>query len=282
MKYCDKCGTSLKDGDFYCPECGAVHNTKESDSLHILDTDNSDPAENAIENIEKRVAKYYNNTYLSAGKSGKYVVLHHETTVSGDVCNVIVRYQDNKDSDNSSVSISVADVSVNMITGDCTVRSKPMKKTVKRTGAHMFICIIAILVMLNIVCLPFLCNRFWDIRDQHRDRNARSFSDLIEDLGDGYSADVSVPIDVLYYLGGFACALFIFINALRKRTGACTFGSTVGIGLILYLLWQIYSGTTTWYIGFNNAHLTFGFYITCAGFIAVLIASSCDGNKYSD
>ena len=238
MKYCDKCGTSLKDDDGYCSECGAAHNTKESDSLHILDPDYSNPAENAVENIEKRVAKYYNDTYWHAGKSGKYVVLHHETTVSGDVCNVIVRYEDNKDSDNSSASTSVADVSVNMITGDCTIHSKPTKKTVKRTRSHVFICIVAVLIMLNIVCIPFLCNKYWSIsEDIHQ--YAQSFLDTIEDLSDGYSSNGDVPIDVLYYFGGLICALFIFISALGKSAGACKFGSLAGIGLSLYVFSHI-------------------------------------------
>ena len=272
MKYCEKCGTPLKDDDCDCSECDAAHNTKESNSLHILDNDYSDPAENAIENIEKRVAKYYNDTYLSAGKSGKYVVLHHETTVSGDLCNVIVRYQNNKDSDNSSAHTSVADVSVNMITGDCTIHSKPAKKIVKRTGAHMFICIAAIIVMLNIVCIPFLCNKYWSIsEDIHQ--YAQSFLDTIEDLSDGYSSNDDVPIDGLYYFGGLACALFILISALGKSSGACKFGSLVGIGLSLYIFYQIYLGTTTWYVGLHDAQLTFGYYISCVGFISMLIAS---------
>lgn len=273
MKYCDKCGTSLKDDNSYCTKCGADFNTKESDSLHILDADYSDPVENTIENIEKRVAKYYNDTYLSAGKSGKYFVLHHETTVSGEACNVIVRYQDNKDSDNSSVSISVADVSVNIITGDCTVHSKPPKKTVKRTGSHVFICIIAVLVMLNIVCIPFLCNKYWSIGNKDINQDAQSFSDMIEDLSDGYSSNDDVPIDGLYYFGGLACALFVFISALGKSSGACTFGSLAGIGLLLYLFYQIYLGTTRWYVGLHDAQLTFGYYISCGGFISILIAS---------
>lgn len=268
MKYCDMCGTSLKDDDRFCSDCGTACSTDTSDSF---DNDCSKSGKNIIENIEKRVAKYYNDTYLSAGKSGKYVVLQHETTVSGDMCNVVVRYQDNNDSDNSSAYASVADVSVNVITGECTMHSRPINRISKRTGAHVFICIVAVIIMLNIFCIPFLCNEFWDIGDDHASHNARYFLTMIEDLSDGYSANASVPIDGIYYIGGLISALFIFVSAIGKNSGACVVGSLVGIGLLLYLFYQINS--TIWYVGGNNAHLTVGFYISCVGFVSLLIAS---------
>lgn len=230
----------------------------------------SDLSKDTIESIEKRIANYYNDNYLGIGRSGKYVVLHHETTVSGDLCNVVVRYSDNED---SNVYTSVAHVSVNMVTGDCIIHSKPTKKIAKRTGAHVFISIIAVLLMLNLVCIPFLCNKYWSIGNKDINHYAQSFSDMIEDLKDNYSSNDDVPIDVLYYLGGLVCALFIFIGALGKSSSTCTFGSLAGIGLMLYLFYQIYLGTTIWYVGLHEAHLTFGYYISCVGFISILIAS---------
>ncbi len=214
----------------------------------------SDLSKDTIESIEKRIANYYNDNYLGIGKSGKYVVLHHETTVSGDLCNVVVRYSDNED---SNVYTSVAHVSVNMVTGDCTT-----KKLVKRTGGRVFIRIIAVLLMLNLVGIPFLGNKF----------DVWSSADMIRDLKDGSSRD-DVPIDVLYYLGGLTCALFIFTGASRESTSTCTFGSLAGIGLMLYVFYQINLGTTIWYVGLHEAHLTFGYYISCVGFISILIAS---------
>ncbi len=157
-------------------------------------------------------------------------------------------------------------------------RDKRKNKIMK----YKIIYIVAVLIMLNIVFIPFLCNKFWEIGDKHSDSDARSFSDLIEDLGDGYSADVSVPIDGLNYFGGLTCALFIFISALRKSPKACTYGSIAGIGISLYLFYQIYLSDAIWYVGGNHAHLTFGFYISCAGFIAVLIASLCGKNEHTD
>lgn len=95
--------------------------------------------------------------------------------------------------------------------------------------------------------------------------------------GDSFTSNASttlyVPIDGLYYFGGLACALFIFISALGKSSGACTFGSLVGIGLSLYVFYQIYLGTTRWYVGLHDAQLTFGYYISCIGFFAMFIAS---------
>lgn len=109
--------------------------------LHnFLDNGNSAAGKDPIENIEQRVANYYNDTYLGAVKSGKYVVLHHETTVSGDVCNVVVQYQDGEGSDGNITYTPVADVSVNMITGDCSVHSKTTKRKAKKTSVH-YLCL---------------------------------------------------------------------------------------------------------------------------------------------
>ena len=273
MKYCDMCGTSLKDEDDYCSECGAAQEANDSNSINLFNNDCSDLAESTIANIEKRVAKYYNDAYLSEGVTGKYVVLHHETTVSEDLCNVIVRYQDNKASDNGSAYTPVADVSVSMITGDCTIHSRPATKISKRTGAHLFICIIAVIMMLSFVCIPFICNDFWSFEDEQDRMQAVYFSDVIEDLSDDYSSDDDVPIHGIYYLGGMLCTLLILIGALGKNSGVCTFGSLVGIAICLYLFYQVHSGTTIWYVRGNNAHLTYGFYISCIGFVSILIAS---------
>lgn len=133
--------------------------------------------------------------------------------------------------------------------------------------------IIAVLAIINIVCVPFLCNRFWSLETENDRRQAIYFLDMLEDLSDGNPSDDDVPIHGLYYLGGLVCTLFIFIGALRKSSGACTFGSLVGIGLSLYLFYQVHLGNTIWYVRGNNAHLTFGFYISCVGFISMLIAS---------
>ncbi len=133
--------------------------------------------------------------------------------------------------------------------------------------------IIVVLAIINIVCVPFLCNRFWSLETENDRRQAIYFLDMLEDLSDGNPSDDDVPIHGLYYLGGLVCTLFIFIGALRKSSGVCTFGSLVGIGLSLYLFYQIHLSNTIWYVRGNNAHLTFGFYISCFGFISMLIAS---------
>lgn len=137
---------------------------------------------------------------------------------------------------------------------------------------YKIIYIIAVLIMLNIVFVPFICNRFWSLETEHDRRQAIYFSDMIEDLSDSNSSDDDVPIHGVYYLGGLACTLFIFINALRKNSGTCVFGSLLGIGLSLYLFYQVHLGPG-WYVCGNDAQLTFGFYISCVGFISMLIAS---------
>ncbi len=150
------------------------------------------------------------------------------------------------------------------------------KAVEKRTEPFYLVTrIIAVLLILNIVFIPSLCNKFWSIGDGDTS-NKYSFLDMIggiaDDIRRGYSySDYGLPI--LYYFGGLACALFIFVCALRERLGACTAGSLVGVGLSLFIFYQIYSGNTRYYVGLNYAHLTFGFYISCAGFISILIAS---------
>ena len=234
--------------------------------------DCSDSGRVAIERIEKRVANYYNDTYLSAGKSGRYVVLPHETTVSGDLCNVIVRYQASGDSDAGEQDICIADVSVNIITGDCNIHSRTKKEKTKRTTAHKFICITALLILLNILFIPFLSDEDGLFVEDGGRVHAHSFVDMAERLGDGDSSD-DVPIDGLYYLGCSICALVIFASALGKISVYCTVGAAGGIALSLYIFYQIYLGTERWYIGLQDAHLTFGYYISCIGFISLFIAS---------
>jgi len=168
-----------------------------------------------------------------------------------------------------------------------TIRSYYKGSQDKRKNKIMkykIIYIVAVLVILNIVCIPFLCNKLWSIEDISD--HAYSFSDMIEGIVDdihyGYSFHLDDDVPFLYYFGGLACAIFIFIGALRKSTGSCRLGSLVGSGLSLYIFYQINLGTTRYYVSGNNAFLTFGFYISCAGFIAVLIASLCRGNEYTD
>lgn len=78
--------------------------------------------------VEKLVAEYYNEYYISEENPGKYVVFSGETTVSGDFCTVVVRFQ----GDNATAANAfVADVSVDMTTGDMYVDGKLLEAYVK-------------------------------------------------------------------------------------------------------------------------------------------------------
>ena len=136
---------------------------------------------------------------------------------------------------------------------------------------YKFIKIVTVLVMINIVFIPFICNRFWEFGETYA-HNTLSFLHTIRDLSDSF-IDYSVPIHLFYYLGELACAIFILIRALAERPAACICGSLVGIGLSSFILYQVNFSDTIWYVGGNNAQLTFGFYISYAGFISMLIAS---------
>lgn len=139
MKHCDLCGTSMKDDEDFCPDCGVAYDTKTGNRLQVSDNGNCAAGKNTIDHIEQRVANYYNNTHLGS-KPGKYVVLRHETTVSGNVCSIVVQYQDGKESDGNITYTPIADVAVNMITGDCSVHSRTVKRKANRTGTH-YLCL---------------------------------------------------------------------------------------------------------------------------------------------
>ena len=71
-----------------------------------------------VAEVEKLVADYYNEHYINEENPGKYVVFSGETTVNGDICTVVVRFQ----GDNATMANAlVADVRVNMTTGEMFV-----------------------------------------------------------------------------------------------------------------------------------------------------------------
>lgn len=70
-----------------------------------------------VEEIEKMVADYFNATYQDPSNPSKYVVFHEETSVSGNKCTVVVRFQSSSDSPNTPANVLFTDVSVNMDSG---------------------------------------------------------------------------------------------------------------------------------------------------------------------
>lgn len=143
---------------------------------------------------------------------------------------------------------------------------------------YRIICILAVVIILNIVCVPFVCNEYWEIGKGY---NAYSFLDMIENLKDGYYNDFRM-LDLLYYIGGLACSFFLFIDGLLKKSKSCKSGSIIGICLSSFLLYIFHLGPMEWELGWGAAYLSFGFYISFAGFIAILIASSCGVDEPDD
>ena len=138
---------------------------------------------------------------------------------------------------------------------------------------YIILRIIAVLAILNLVFVPFLSDENGLIVDEGERVCAYTFMDMIDDLGDGTPSDNDIPIDGLYYILCPICALFVFYGALAKSASACTFGSVAGSIILGILFYQLYVGTTKWYIGISDAHLTFGYYISCVAFIVMLMAS---------
>ncbi len=69
----------------------------------------------SIEEIEQLVAAYYNEKMGDDTHPGTYVVFSSETAVSGNLCNVVVRFQG---ATAAASNIFIADVSVHMTTGE--------------------------------------------------------------------------------------------------------------------------------------------------------------------
>ena len=132
---------------------------------------------------------------------------------------------------------------------------------------YRFIWIVALIVMLNIILIPFVSNEAGLIVDEDERIHAYSFFDLIEDIKE---EDVRFVTGV-YYIAGLICALLIFIGALREKTDTCVFGSVVGIIVSLYLFYEF--NVSGWYLGLGHACLTFGYYISFVGFVSILIAT---------
>ena len=133
---------------------------------------------------------------------------------------------------------------------------------------------IAVFVIIGIFLFPFLCNEYWSTYGSDADQNTYSFGDMLEDLSDDFTGD-DMHLPIQYYIVCLICALIVFFGALADRSGACILGSVVGVIQLLYLYYQVYLGTTRWYLGLSSAQLTYGYYISCIGFIAMLIISLC-------
>lgn len=149
MKYCSTCGAELEENGRFCTSCGTECMPK-SITQNI---DCSKPGQiiYTVEEIERNVLNYYIKNYGDPQDSGNYVVLHSETTIKNDICTCVVRYLSTP---NSFTNTYVADVSVNMTTGDVSIESKLLqsKNSTRAISLRNTICIclvaLAILVWL--------------------------------------------------------------------------------------------------------------------------------------
>lgn len=85
--------------------------------ISYLQNSNSQAMLYTVEEIEQMVADYYNRHYQDEAYPGTYVVFHGETTVSGNTCNMVVRFQSSSSSPTTAANVLVAFVSVDMRTG---------------------------------------------------------------------------------------------------------------------------------------------------------------------
>ena len=91
--------------------------------ISYLQNSNTHTTLHTVEEIEQMVADYYNRHYQDEAHPGTYVVFHGETTVSGNTCNMVVRFQSSSSSPTTAANILVAFVSVDMRTGVMTIET---------------------------------------------------------------------------------------------------------------------------------------------------------------
>ena len=75
----------------------------------------------SVEEIEQMVTDYFNANYQDTNNPGKFVVFHGETSVKGNMCSIVVRFQSSSNSPNTAANVLFAYVSVNIETGIMTI-----------------------------------------------------------------------------------------------------------------------------------------------------------------
>ncbi|MBQ2857703.1 MAG: hypothetical protein IJE78_11415 [Bacteroidaceae bacterium] len=186
----------------------------------------------SVDEVEKKIAKYYTDTHLGSNETGRYVVLHDETTVDGTICNVVVRYLPNNGS-----SVPVADVSMDMASGDCKINSRSVKKAKSNapiSNRNIISIILVIAAALAWMAAPFIAITGYQKGDQ-----LSALAILIGDftmIGEVYETRqfwVAVAAAI--------CMVVCLICLCKKAGGAARVSALICDGIMSLILVQVYN-----------------------------------------
>lgn len=159
MKYCSHCGAQINATDRFCLNCGTPTETPAP-----VSTPQVSSAPDPVYNIENAVAAYYNSTYLSPNQPGKYIVSHCDTTVVGNTCHLLVRYQNHAE----CMPVPVANITADLYTGRWYISKEPTPES--QPATKMNISIVCLLLLIGCVLIwamaPFVAVNLLTMNNQ--------------------------------------------------------------------------------------------------------------------
>lgn len=174
----------------------------------------------SVEEVEKKIVKYYNDTHLGACSSGQYVVIHDETTVEDTICKVVVRFQQ---ADNQTTPI--ADVSMNLFTGNCTISSRTLKKEKSDapiSGRNITCIYLTIAALLAWLFMPFVA-----ITGYQKGEQPSALQTIIGDFT--FLGEVYETHQFWIAVGLAFCMIICLICLVRKAGGAARVSAFLGV-----------------------------------------------------
>ncbi|MBE6980721.1 MAG: zinc ribbon domain-containing protein [Ruminococcaceae bacterium] len=262
MKNCPVCGNLVKDDEKTCAHCR--HNFfEDADHSNVASSAMRDPLKYSKEAVEEKIAKYYNDTYLAANSSGKYIVLSDETSVEGTVCNVIVRYlNDNED------SVPIADVSMDMLSGECKISSRSAKK--KKSDAPISSRNILSIVLVVAAAIAWMAAPFIAITGYQKGDQLSALAILIGDftmIGEVYETR-----QFWVAIASAICMVICFVCLCKKEGGAARVSALICDGIMSLILVQVYNVSYNFSEGLED-FIGSGFWIIFALMLIVAFVS---------
>lgn len=214
----------------------------------------------SVDEVEQKITKYYNDSHLGSGDDERYVAFHDETTVDGTICNVVVRYLRDDGS-----SFPIADVSMDMSSGECKINSRTVKKAKSNKAIstrNILSIILVIAAAFAWVAAPFIAITGYQMGDQ-----LSALAILIGDftmIGEVYETRqfwVAVAAAI--------CMVICFICLCKKAGGAARVSALICDGIMSLILVQVYNVSSNFLEGLAD-FIGSGFWII---FILMLIVA---------
>lgn len=185
-----------------------------------------------VEAVEQKIAKYYNDTHLGTNDTGKYVVYHDDTSVDGTMCNVVVRFI----SDNGS-SVPIADVSMDMASGECKINSRTVKKA--KSDAPISNRNIISIILVVAAAFAWMAAPFIAITGYQKGEQLSALAILIGDftmIGEVYETR-----QFWVAIAAAICMVICFICLCKKAGGAARVSALICDGIMSLIIVQVYN-----------------------------------------